>query len=404
MLVSIQYGKDLGKMISIIDNLSLAEAGRQRMRWFMEQMPLIASLKETYRKEQPFRGLKVAICLHVEPKTAFWIDAILTGGAEHIYLVGCLGTTKPDTAAYLASDPRITVLAKEKDTLEDHQRYLEMVMEQRPDLFLDNGASLILAYHKKERDWVPLGANEETRTGRLLIDDSGYEIRFPVIVIDDSPLKKLLENAVGVGQSVVDGFMRCTSLLLGGKRILVIGYGWCGSGIAGKFRAMGAHTSVYDIDPVYLLKAKVDGHHVSEDLNELISHAEVIVTSTGRFHVITKEHIPFFSDGLILSNAGHFGFEIDTDDLRAAADRVETVGDGKEALWFGEKKIFLLENANPLNLSAGDGNPIPIMDLGLGLQASCGALLASGKHNLHNGVQPIPREIDCFVSRRMLHI
>ena len=156
MLVSIQYGKDLGKMISIIDNLSLAEAGRQRMRWFMEQMPLIASLKETYRKEQPFRGLKVAICLHVEPKTAFWIDAILTGGAEHIYLVGCLGTTKPDTAAYLASDPRITVLAKEKDTLEDHQRYLEMVMEQRPDLFLDNGASLILAYHKKERDWAPV--------------------------------------------------------------------------------------------------------------------------------------------------------------------------------------------------------------------------------------------------------
>lgn len=136
---------------------------------------------------------------------------------------------------------------------------------------------------------MPLGANEETRTGRLLIDDSGYEIRFPVIVIDDSPLKKLLENAVGVGQSVVDGFMRCTSLLLGGKRILVIGYGWCGSGIAGKFRAMGAHTSVYDIDPVYLLKAKVDGHHVSEDLNELISQAEVIVTSTGRFHVITKE-------------------------------------------------------------------------------------------------------------------
>ena len=368
-------------MISIIDNPSLAETGRQRMRWFMEQMPLIASLKETYRKEQPFRGLKVAICLHVEPKTAFWIDAILTGGAEHIYLVGCLGTTKPDTAAYLASDPRITVLAKEKDTLEDHQRYLEMVMEQRPNLLLDNGASLILAYHKKQRDWVPLGANEETRTGRLLIDDSGYEIRFPVIVIDDSPLKKLLENAVGVGQSVVDGFMR-----------------WCGSGIAGKFRAMGAHTSVYDTDPVYLLKAKVDGHHVSEDLNELIAQAEVIVTSTGRFHVITKEHIPFFSDGLLLSNAGHFGFEIDTDDLRTAADRVEAVGAGKEALWFGQKKVFLL------NLSARDGNPIPIMDLGLGLQASCGVLLASGKHNLHNGVQPTPQEIDSFVSRQMLNL
>ena len=121
----------------------------------------------------------------------------------------------------------------------------------------------------------------------------------------------------------------------------------------------GCPYSVYDTDPVYLLKAKVDGHHVSEDLNELIAQAEVIVTSTGRFHVITKEHIPFFSDGLLLSNAGHFGFEIDTDDLRTAADRVEAVGAGKEALWFGQKKVFLLENANPLNLSAGDGNPIP---------------------------------------------
>lgn len=226
-------------MVSIIDNPSLAEAGRQRMRWFMEQMPLIASLKEAYQKERPFEGLKVAVCLHVEPKTAYWIDAILGGGAEHVYLAGCLGTTKPDTAAYLASNPKITVLAKEADTMEEHQRYLEMIMGERPHLLLDNGASLILAYHRKERDWVPLGANEETRTGRLLIDDSGYDIRFPVVVIDDSPLKKLLENAVGVGQSVVDGFMRATSLLLGGKRILVVGYGWCGSGIAGKFRAMG---------------------------------------------------------------------------------------------------------------------------------------------------------------------
>lgn len=402
MIVSILTERIWEKMISIIDNPSLAEAGRQRMNWFVEQMPLIASLKESYRTELPFRGLKVAICLHVEPKTAFWIEAILAGGAEHVYLVGCLGTTKPDTAAFLASNPKITVFAKEKDAMEDHQRYLEMVIEEKPDLLLDNGASLILAYHKKKRDWIPLGANEETRTGRLLIDSSGYDIAFPVVVIDDSPLKKLLENAVGVGQSVVDGFMRATSLLLGGKRILVIGYGWCGSGIAGKFRAMGAHTSVYDIDPVYLLKAKVDGHHVSENLNELIARADAIVTSTGRFHIITTEHIPYFSDGLILSNAGHFGFEIDVDELRAAASRVDVIGCGKETLWFGSRKVFLLENANPLNLAAGDGNPIAIMDLGLGLQASCGALLASGRHGLHKGVQPIPVEIDRAVSRRML--
>lgn len=390
-------------MNSIIDNPALAEAGSNRMRWFMEQMPLITQLKETFSKEQPFRGLTIAICLHVEPKTAYWIDAILSGGAKHVYLVGCLGTTKPDTAAFLASNPKITVLAREADTMEKHQQYLEMVMEQKPDLLLDNGASLILSYCKKDRSWTPLGANEETRTGRLLIDASGADIPFPVIVIDDSPLKKLLENAVGVGQSVLDAFMRSTSLLLGGKRTLVIGYGWVGSGIASKFRAMGAHTSVYDVDPVYLLKAKVDGHHVSDDLEQLLREADIIITATGRFHIITKEHIPCLRSGAIVCNAGHFGFEIDAEDLIQAAECVEDVGNGRQLLRYQDKHIFLLSQANPLNLAAGDGNPISIMDLGLGLQACCGARIATDRSKLHNGVQPVPRDIDCFVSQSMLH-
>ena len=389
-------------MQSIIDRPELAEAGSARMHWFREQMPLISLLKARFQEERPFRGLNVAICLHVEPKTAYWIEAILAGGAKHVYLVGCLGTTKADTAAFLAADPRITVLAREQDTLEDHQRYLELVMEQQPDLLLDNGASLILAYCKKPRSWKPLGANEETRTGRLLIDDSGCDIPFPVIVIDDSPLKKLLENAIGVGQSVVDGFMRATSLLLGGRRVLVIGYGWVGSGIANKFRAMGAHTSVHDVDPVYLLKARVDGHTVSEELVELLGQAEVVITATGRFHILTTAHIPYFRHGAILCNAGHFGFEINADELRDAADLVEDLGGGKESFTYGDKKIFLLENASPLNLSAGDGNPISIMDLGLALQACCGARHATDGSQLHNGVQPVPQDIDCFVSRQML--
>lgn len=152
-----------------------------------------------------------------------------------------------------------------------------------------------------------------------------------------------------MGVAICSGwFYASTSLLLGGKRILVIGYGWCGSGIAGKFRAMGAHTSVYDTDPVYLLKAKVDGHHVSEDLNELIAQAEVIVTSTGRFHVITKEHIPFFSDGLLLSNAGHFGFEIDTDDLRNRRRPCGGSGrrEGSPVVW-SEERFSCWKTANP---------------------------------------------------------
>ncbi len=391
-------------MQSIIDDKSLAEAGQQRMGWFREQMPLITAISKIFEKEKPFQDLNIAICLHVEPKTAYWIEALLAGGARQIFLVGCLGTTKPDTAAFLAAKEQVTVLAKEKDTMEDHRRYLEMVMTEKPQLFLDNGASLILAYHQRERDWLPLGANEETRTGRLLIDDSGYSLKFPVIVIDDSPLKKLLENAVGVGQSVVDGLMRSTSLLLGGKRILIIGYGYCGSGTAGKLRAMGAHTSVYDIDPVYLLKAKADGHRVSEDLPALIAEADIIITLTGRFNILTAEHIPCFKDGVILANAGHFGFEIDVPGLSSHAEAIETVGKGKQMLSFRDKRVFLLEEANPLNLSAGDGNPIEIMDLGLSLQALCGARIATDHSQLITGVQPVPRDIDCLVSRQMINL
>lgn len=389
-------------MKSIIDDFTLAKAGEERLRWFREQMPLMADLRKQFAEERAFEGKKIGICLHVEPKTAIWIDCFLDGGAEHITIVGNLGTTKPDTAAFLAANPRITVYAKVNDTLEDHERYAEMVMEEKPDILLDNGSNLIRTYFKKERDWKPYGANEETRTGRLLIDDAGIKPTFPIIVIDDSPLKRLLENAIGVGQSVVDGFMRATSTLLGGKKVLEIGYGYVGSGIANKFRSMGANTMVYDIDPVYLLKAKADGHTVDMDLNKLIPEADVIITATGRFHIIRKEHIPLFKDGVMLCNAGHFGFEIDTDDLRKEADSAEMLDKDVEFMKYGEKRVFLLGNASPINLSVGTGNPIPIMDLGLGLQAMCAARHLQRDNGLPCEIQPVPRDIDVIVSEKML--
>ncbi len=407
-------------MNSIIDNPALAEAGRERQAWFVSQMPFIQRIHADFEKSQPFKGMNLAACMHVEPKTGAWIEALKAGGAESVTLIGCLGTTRPDTAAYLASLPGITVLAKENDTLEDHKAYAEMAMEKKPEILLDNGATLILTYMAKERDWTPLGANEETRTGRLLLDDSGLTFPFPILVIDDSPLKKLLENAIGVGQSVVDGFMRSTSLLIGGRKVLVIGYGAVGSGIAQKFHSLGAHTYVYDTDPVLLLKAKVDGHHVGPTLESLLPDAEVVVTATGRFHVIKKEHIPYFRNDSILCNAGHFGFEIDVNDIMEEAVSTMDMGKNRTALTFSTegcnadncsgnndynaatKTVYLLENATPLNLSAGDGNPISIMDLGLGLQALCAEELAVSPENLTKEVQPVPVAINNRVSRAFL--
>lgn len=388
-------------MISEIDNASLAKAGEDKMPWFRAKMPIVAQLNAEFKVQKPFQGLTIATCFHLEPKTAFWLEGILGGGAEHIYAVGNLGTTKPETAAYLDSFERITVFGKAEDTMADHKRYLAAVMEQKIDLFLDNGASLILAYAEHKPTWQPIGGNEETRSGRLLIEEAGVVPPYPVVVIDDSPVKQLMENATGVGQSVVDGFMRATSLLIGGKKLLVIGYGFCGSGVAAKFRALGASTMVCDINPIYQLKAKVDGHGTGS-LKELLPEADVVITVTGHFNVLTAEHISLLKNGAILANAGHYGFEIDRQGLMDMADEVSTVRRGIEAFTFKDKRVYLLEHAHPLNLTAADGNPIEIMDIGLGLQAASARHIANGASGLVTGLQQVPDEINKMICRMSL--
>lgn len=388
---------------SIIKNETLAEFGKDRMTWFRNQMPLVASINKQLEDDQLTTNKVIAICMHIEPKTAFWIEGLLAGGAKHIYLIGCLGTTKDDIAAYLASFDHVTVFGKSTDSYEEHLNYLDMVMTTKIDLFLDNGASLIMAYEKARPNWRPIGANEETRSGKLMIEKKNIQANYPVIVIDDSPVKQLLENAIGVGQSVVDGFMRATSLLVGGKQVLVIGYGFCGSGVAKKFQGLGATTMVYDNNPITLLKAKADGYIVGE-LEELLAKADLVITVTGSFDVITPKHIPYFKNRAILANSGHYGFEIDVKGLKAESSSIQAVKKDIERLSFNEKNVYLVANANPINLACGDGNPIEIMDLGLGLQSASAIRLLTNPSNLHTGLQAVPEDIDKTISKKMMEI
>jgi len=396
--------KNIVSIKSVIANSVLAGIGADRMEWFRERMPLVAQLNDRIKKDNIFNDKVIAICMHIEPKTAFWIEGLISGATKHIYLVGCLGTTKDDTAAYLASLDGVTVLGKSTDTYQDHLKYLDTVMQNTIDIFLDNGASLIMAHDKANVDWNPIGANEETRSGKLMIEKHNIKPKYPVIVIDDSPVKQLLENAIGVGQSVVDGFMRATSLLVGGKQVLVIGYGFCGSGIAKKFQGLGATTMVYDSNPIIRLKAKTDGYIVGE-LNDLLNKADVIITVTGSFNVITAEHIPHLKHKVILANSGHYGFEIDVKGLKAQSTNCNLVKKDIEKITFGDKECYLVANASPINLACGDGNPIEIMDLGLGLQsASAIRYLEEESKYLNNGLQPVPHDIDEDISIKMLEI
>lgn len=373
---------------SIIDDQTLALAGADRIKWYREKMKVLQAFKTRYELERPFEGKTLLVCMHCEPKAAVRTEVLLAGGAERIIFIGNLGSTKPDTAAYLNTLPNVTVLAKKADTIHDLERYVKLALQEPCDLLMDNGASLMRQYWINKPNWKPLGAIEETRSGKLILEKEAIAPDFPVLVIDDSPVKRLVENEAGVGQSVVDGFMRATSMLVGGKRILIIGYGFCGTGISQRFRALGAITMVYDIDPLRQLKAKIEGHDVGT-LEEMLPKADVVITVTGRFDVICEDHIRLMKDGAILCNAGHFNMEIDVARLEEISTSKEQTQEGVMQYVVDNKKVFLLQRANPLNLASGAGNPIEIMELGYALQLlSLEEILKND--SLANGVQALP--------------
>ena len=375
-----------------IDDSTLAQVGAQRVKWFRERMKVLSVFKERYEKERPFEGKSLLVCMHCEPKAAVRTEVLLAGGAKRIVFIGNLGSTKPDTAAYLSTLPGVTVMAKKGDTLAELEGYVEEALTESFDLLMDNGASLMQGLWQRNASWKPIGAIEETRSGKLILERKTIAPNFPVLVIDDSPVKRLVENEAGVGQSVVDGYMRATSTLVGGKKILIIGYGYCGAGVSQRFRALGATTFVYDIDPLRMLKAKIEGHMVGR-LEDMLPQADVVVTVTGRFDVVREEQLRLMKDGTILCNAGHYNMEIDVPCMDRIASEKEQVQDGIDKYIIDGKRIYLLQNANPVNLSSGAGNPIEIMELGYALQ------LLSLEQILSNpvlpaGVQDLPKEVN----------
>lgn len=385
-----------------IDDPNLAQAGAARMKWYREKMQVLQRFKSRYEETRPFAGKRLLVCMHCEPKAAVRTEVLLAGGAEQIVFIGNLGSTKPDTAAYLATLPGVTVLAKKGDTLRELEDYVAKAMAEPFDLLMDNGAALMHRYGAEKLPWQPLGAIEETRSGRLILEKEGIEPAFPVLVIDDSPVKRLVENEAGVGQSVVDGFMRATSMLVGGKQILIIGYGFCGSGIAQRFRALGACTMVYDIDPLRLLKARIEGHRVGK-LEELLPQADVVLTVTGRFDVLGTEAFRRMKDGAILCNAGHYNMEIDVGALEALTTAAEPLQEGVTGYTVEGKRLYLLQKANPLNLSSGAGNPIEIMELGYALQLLSLEEIMKNKA-LNPGAQPLPETVNQEACRLCLDL
>jgi adenosylhomocysteinase len=390
-------------MKSLVADHSLAEAGARRIDWARTHMPIVASLTEEFRQSRPFEKLRIGICLHVEAKTGVWIEALVAGGAE-IVVTGSPGSTQDDTAACLADMENVCVFARSDETCDDHMTHCGYVLQAEPNLIADNGADLHhLIYSRNEYRHLGdalIGATEETTTGTTRLRESIQCSDFPTLSINDTLTKRIVENRFGVGSSVVDGLMRATNVMLHGKSVVVIGYGYCGAGVAQRLRGMGAHVTVVERDPLTLLEAHLEGFRTSL-LEDCIGTAQMVITVTGYDNILGKEHFDVMRSGVIVANAGHFATEIDVPALdEIASSKRKIRSEITEYSLSGGRKLFLVSNGNLVNLSAGDGNPIEIMDLGLALQSLSLQFLVRNRASLTNGVQPVPNVVERFVAER----
>lgn len=381
----------------------MAESVGDRIRWTSSNMLLLNAIRSEFEESRPFDGLRIGVSLHLEAKTAVLLETLQRGGAD-VVAAGNLGSTQDEVVAYL-NQRGIDARGSRSDDADRHQGIVESVITTGPDLLLDNGADLAaLAL----RDGLEvLGGTEETTSGHMrLVGELGGRINFPVIVINDSPLKAIAENKHAVGQSVYESFCRLTNLMPQGKRVLVVGYGWCGRGIAQYMRANGATVMVTEVDEIKALEAALDGFFVGA-LGDLVKDADIAITATGAKGVVDIDDLAGAPSHIILANAGHFPTEIDLASIEAASVERLDMGEeiGRYVLADG-RHIDVVAQGRMLNLAGPHpkGNSIESMDLGFAMQARCLERVAGNHTALEAGPHPVPDDINRELARQFVEV
>lgn len=379
----------------------MISSGRTRIEWARSHMPILERIRARFAMERPFAGLTIGICLHIEAKTGVWIETLAAGGAK-VRITGSPGSTQDDVAAALNAMPGVAAFGARDEVHEEHLDHCRAVLASSPDLIADNGADLhcLIA---SEAAFAGLketlrGATEETTTGGYRLREDMPAFGFATWVINDTRAKRVVENRYGVGSSVVDGLMRSTNLMLHGKTVVLIGYGYCGSGVAQRLRGMGSHVIVVDADPMTRLEAHLEGFRTLP-AHAALPLADMVVTVTGRTNALDADLLSLLPDGCLIANAGHFSTEIDLAYLRQCAVETVQVREHVEALRLKDgRRLYLVARGNLVNLAAGDGNPVEIMDLGLALQSLSLEQLALRGRALPHGVHSVRPDIEAEVA------
>lgn len=389
-----------------IKDLNLADQGLQRIDWAWQEMPVMRGLFDRLTEDQPLTGIRLSGCLHITTETANLARTLKAAGADIVLCASNPLSTQDDVAAALVRHFHIPVHAIRGEPTDLYYRHINAALDHQPSITMDDGADLVSEIHKNRTDLIPgmLGGTEETTTGviRLRAMAAAGQLKYPVIAVNDAMTKHFFDNRYGTGQSTLDGIIRATNILLAGKTFTVVGYGWCGRGIALRAKGHGAHVIVTEVDPLRALEAVMDGYEVMP-LLAAARHSDFIVTATGDKHVIDKNHMAVMKDGCVLANSGHFNVEINLPALESlAVSRSRPRASVDEYTLADGRRLRLLAEGRLVNLAAAEGHPSAVMDMSFANQVLCAVHLASQKTPLEPRVHDVPPEIDAEVARLKL--
>jgi len=389
-----------------VKDLKLADGGRLRMEWAEREMPVLKSIEERFKKEKPFKGLRVSACLHVTTETANLMTTLQSGGADIVLTASNPLSTQDDVASALVSHYEIPTFAIKGESNEVYYKHINAALDHKPHFTMDDGADLVSTLHKDRRDLLEnvKGGTEETTTGVIRLRAMAHDgaLNYPIIAVNDAMTKYLFDNRYGTGQSTMDGIIRATNILIAGKVFVVAGYGWCARGLAMRARGLGGSVVVTEVDPLKALEAVMDGFRVMP-MMDAVKEGDIYCTLTGDINVIDRHHFEAMKDGAIVSNSGHFNVEINIPALENIAVSKRLVRPFVEEYTLKDgRRIHILGEGRLINLASAEGHPASVMDMSFANQALSLEYMVKNADKLENKVYSVPEDIDHEIARLKL--
>jgi adenosylhomocysteinase len=389
-----------------VKDLALAEQGKKQIEWANNDMPVLELIRDRFQKEKPLEGVKIAACCHITKETANLARTLQAGGADCILIASNPLSTQDDVAASLVQDFGVSVYAMKGEDTATYIKHVNIALDHKPNIIIDDGSDVVATLLKERQHQVPdiIGTTEETTTGivRLMAMKNDNQLKFPAIAVNDALTKHLFDNRYGTGQSTLDGVIRATNMLLAGKTLVVVGYGWCGKGCAMRGRGMGANVVVTEVDPIKAIEAVLDGFRVMP-MTEAAKIGDLFITVTGNRHVIDTHHFEVMKDGATVCNSGHFDIELNLTGLKTLTKDITRIRTFLEQYMLNSgKKVYVLGEGRLVNLAAAEGHPSSVMDMSFANQAFAAEFLVKNKGKLDNTIHKLPPHFDDEIARLKL--